>query len=97
MRPTASRLPGITSAVRAVVALVIVIACGAVQGGAQTGGVHAPVTAAQYEQWKAELSNWGRWGPDDEMGALNLITPEKRREAAALVRDTALRSRWPQT
>ena len=87
MRPTASRFPGITSAVLAVVALVIVIACGAVQGGAQTGGAHAPVTAAQYEQWKAELSNWGRWGPDDEMGALNLITPEKRREAAALVRD----------
>jgi kynurenine formamidase len=22
--------------------------------------------------------NWGRWGPDDELGALNLVTPEKR-------------------
>ena len=46
-----------------------------------------PVSAAQFERWKTELSNWGRWGPDDEMGALNLITPEKRRQAAALVRD----------
>lgn len=34
-----------------------------------------------------KLSNWGRWGADDELGTLNLITPEKRREAASLVRD----------
>jgi kynurenine formamidase len=32
-----------------------------------------------------EVKNWGRWGADDEAGALNLITPEKRREAAASV------------
>jgi kynurenine formamidase len=31
-------------------------------------------------------SNWNRWGPDDSAGAINLITSEKRREAAALVR-----------
>jgi kynurenine formamidase len=31
-------------------------------------------------------NNWGRWGPDDQLGAINLVTPEKRREAAALVR-----------
>lgn len=30
--------------------------------------------------------NWGRWGDDDQRGALNLITPEKRAAAAALVR-----------
>ena len=30
--------------------------------------------------------NWGRWGKDDELGALNLITPEKRVKAASLVR-----------
>ena len=33
------------------------------------------------------LSNWGRWGADDELGTLNLITPEKRVQAAGLVRD----------
>ena len=44
------------------------------------------VTEAEYERWLVELSNWGRWGPDDEIGALNLITPAKRLEAAALVR-----------
>ncbi len=44
------------------------------------------VSEAQFERWQSELSNWGRWGPDDELGALNLITPAKRRAAAALVR-----------
>jgi kynurenine formamidase len=32
------------------------------------------------------LSNWGRWGKDDQLGALNLITAAKRQQAAALVR-----------
>ena len=30
--------------------------------------------------------NWGRWGKDDQMGAVNLVTPEKRLAAARLVR-----------
>jgi kynurenine formamidase len=30
--------------------------------------------------------NWGRWGENDQVGALNLITPEKRVKAASLVR-----------
>ncbi len=45
------------------------------------------VTRAQFDTWKKELSNWGRWGSDDELGAVNLITPAKRRQAAALVTD----------
>jgi kynurenine formamidase len=32
------------------------------------------------------LSNWGRWGPDDERGTVNLITPDRLVAAAALVR-----------
>jgi len=43
------------------------------------------VSAEQYEPWQTELSNWGRWGPDDELGAANLITAAKRAEAARLV------------
>jgi kynurenine formamidase len=43
------------------------------------------ITRAEYDRWLVDLSNWGRWGPDDELGALNLITPEKRVEAAGLV------------
>ena len=47
----------------------------------------ADVTQAQFDKWKTELSNWGRWGKDDERGTLNLITPEKRKQAAGLVKD----------
>lgn len=32
-----------------------------------------------------ERRNWGRWGPDDQVGAVNLITPEKRVKSAQLV------------
>ena len=45
------------------------------------------VTAAEYEGWKKSLSNWGRWGADDQIGAMNLITPAKRKEAATLVKE----------
>jgi kynurenine formamidase len=44
-------------------------------------------TVAEVEKWMTELSNWGRWGKDDRLGAVNLITPEKRKAAAKLVKD----------
>ena len=31
--------------------------------------------------------NWGRWGRNDQVGALNLVTPAKRVAAARLVRN----------
>src|SRR3989442_11889381 len=45
------------------------------------------VTQQQFEQWKKELNNWGRWGKDDEIGTMNFITPAKRKQAAALVKE----------
>jgi len=52
------------------------------------GGSQSPrVTQADYDRWKTELSNWGRWGKDDEIGALNLITPKKRKEALGLAKE----------
>ena len=33
------------------------------------------------------LSNWGRWGDDDELGTLNFITAQTRVEAASLIRE----------
>ena len=36
-------------------------------------------------EWFDTLSNWGRWGDEDLLGTLNLITEEKRREAVGLV------------
>ena len=48
---------------------------------------HPLITQAEYDRWLVELSNWGRWGANDEMGTLNLITPSKRAQAAALVKE----------
>jgi kynurenine formamidase len=45
------------------------------------------LTRAEFDGMMTALSNWGRWGKDDQLGALNLITPEKRRQAAALVQE----------
>ena len=42
-------------------------------------------TQAQFERWMTELSTWQRWGPDDQLGSANLITPAKRLQAASLV------------
>ena len=45
------------------------------------------VTHEQMLEWEREMKNWGRWGPDDQRGTLNLITPEKTRAAVSLVRE----------
>ncbi len=44
------------------------------------------VTRALMHEYAKELSNWGRWGSDDELGALNYVTPAAIVEAAQLVR-----------
>ncbi len=42
-------------------------------------------TKAEVLAYLAEDRNWGRWGADDQKGAVNLVTPEKRAAAARLV------------
>lgn len=39
----------------------------------------------QLVQMMTELSNWGRWGAEDQLGCLNLITPQKVIQASQLV------------
>ena len=41
---------------------------------------------SEVRSWIQERRNWGRWGKDDQLGAINLITPAKRAAAARLVR-----------
>jgi hypothetical protein len=45
------------------------------------------VTPGQLLKWEKELSNWGRWGPKDQRGTLNLITQEKSLAALRLVKE----------
>ena len=46
----------------------------------------APRNAAEFDTLFQQVKNWGRWGPDDQLGSVNLITPAKRKQAAALVK-----------
>jgi kynurenine formamidase len=43
------------------------------------------VTMAEFDAIFESVKNWGRWGPDDQLGTLNYITPAMVREAAGLV------------
>jgi kynurenine formamidase len=43
-------------------------------------------TAEDVKALLRERRNWGRWGDDDEKGAVNLITAEKRAAAARLIK-----------
>jgi kynurenine formamidase len=44
------------------------------------------MAAADVLAFHETLSNWGRWGDDDQLGALNVITPAVTATAAATVR-----------
>src|SRR5688572_724960 len=68
-------------------AVLLIAAFGVAKTSSQSTAPRRAVTEAEYERWKKDLSNWGRWGKDDQIGALNLITPAKRRQAAGLVRE----------
>src|ERR1700752_1348674 len=46
----------------------------------------AGLTTAGFEAYLTSLSNWGRWGDDDRIGTLNLITDEVRVAAASIIR-----------
>jgi hypothetical protein len=43
-------------------------------------------TVEEFAAYKQRFSNWGRWGPEDERGTLNFVTPEVTRTAAKLAR-----------
>jgi kynurenine formamidase len=45
-----------------------------------------PLSSTEVLAFHDSLSNWGRWGDDDQLGGLNLITPEVTAAAAATVR-----------
>jgi kynurenine formamidase len=44
------------------------------------------MSEAEFREIAKRVSNWGRWGPEDERGTLNLITAEVVKRAAGCVR-----------
>ena len=47
--------------------------------------ISSTMTAKEMEALAQSVSNWGRWGKEDERGTLNHLTPAHARAAAALV------------
>lgn len=46
-----------------------------------------PRNAQEFDELFHTVKNWGRWGNDDQLGAANLITEAKRKQALALARE----------
>jgi kynurenine formamidase len=73
------------AAASAVVCALVRPPIGYAQGGRQEAGQNLPVEF--FDRMMTELSNWGRWGKDDQKGAINLITPAKRKQSLSAVKD----------
>jgi kynurenine formamidase len=50
-------------------------------------GAGAALDAAAIDRWMTELSNWNRWGKDDQRGTVNLMTDATRKAAIATVKE----------
>src|SRR3954468_20527271 len=57
----------------------------AVAIAAQPAG-RAPRNQAEFDTLFQQVKNWGRWGPEDQLGSANLVTAAKRKQAVALVK-----------
>jgi kynurenine formamidase len=53
----------------------------------QTPSGRAPRNVVEFDELFRQVSNWGRWGKDDQLGSANLVTEARRRQAAALVKN----------
>ena len=93
-RLTSALTGHLTSAVLATGLLAGVVAMTAGQavtpaGSTQSPGVVAartPKNAEEFDAYFRSVSSWGRWGKDDQLGAANLVTDAKRKQAASLVK-----------
>jgi len=76
-----------TTSMGGLIALVLVVGVSVHHAQNQSSGRPTIATEADFRRAMKELSNWDRWGNDDELGAANLITPAKRKQALNLTRE----------
>jgi kynurenine formamidase len=69
------------------VATIVVAGITVQRARSQSNGRPTIATEEDFHRAMKELSNWGRWGDDDELGAANLITAAKRKQALALAKE----------
>ena len=85
MSDTESNTPTRRDAVQQIAAGAAVAGLSASTASAQTTRPNS--TPQDFMRLQKELSNWGRWGAEDQMGAVNLITPDKRKAALHTVKE----------
>ena len=82
---------------RFVTGLLVAFALGAALAAQGRGGgapllgpgpsaARTPKNADEFDVMFNQVKNWGRWGANDELGAANLITEAKRKQAIALAK-----------
>jgi kynurenine formamidase len=76
-----------TTSVGVLIALVLVVGVSVHNAQNQSSGRPTIATETDFRRAMKELSNWSRWGDDDELGAANFITPAKRKQALALAKE----------
>jgi kynurenine formamidase len=85
---TSRLLSAVLTASLAVSASYALVSTNVVSGSSRTitDEGRAPRNAAEFDVLFQQIKNWGRWGADDQLGSANLVTPAKRKQAAALVK-----------
>ncbi|MDH4063200.1 MAG: cyclase family protein [Acidobacteriota bacterium] len=80
--------PGITAVLFLALTLAAAraVADGQERAVPDTAASRSPRNAEEYDALFQRVKNWGRWGADDQRGAVNLVTDAKRRQAAGLVK-----------
>src|SRR2546422_9429147 len=73
--------------VGSLIAIVLVTGVSVHYAQSPSNGRQTSAPEPDFRRAMKELSNWGRWGEKDELGAANLITPAKRKQALALAKD----------
>ena len=72
---------------RTFIACSLILAAAVVStGSAQAPAARSPVNADEFDRLFQQVKNWGRWGADDQLGSVNLITAAKRKQALSLAR-----------
>lgn len=69
-----------------VIAAAFSFAFGFTASGQTPASQRAPANAEQFDQLFQQVKNWGRWGAEDQLGTVNLITDAKRRQALKLAK-----------
>jgi kynurenine formamidase len=67
-------------------ALCVALLTVSVSGVLKSDEGRAPRTTAEFDALFQQVSNWGRWGKDDQLGSVNLVTAAKRKQAMTLVK-----------